>query len=242
MPDHQIAADVPYMPDSSTEKHTAFQAKLILRILEDEFGQVKQPGDKYEGKNISEAVATQAYADFVNMVASGNHSGLDETYDFGYSALMHLAACPHDYEQKTVDGHKIDLGTIVHLQTFLILAGCNVNHLDNHSKNALHACGKFGGSVAQAKNLLAALVDPTQCTANDGTSAKEYFSTYERFTPEQIEEIFGSGEKIFGKMSHTEFEAQLLLGILENEFGQVKQPGDKYEGKNISEAVATQAY
>jgi len=103
---------------------------------------------KYSGENISEAAAQGAWHDVLRLIEAG--ANLNETYDFGYTALMHLAACPHEYESTA----QLDPIAASQLMRWLLMRGANALHSDHNGKGALHAWAKYGGCLEQGEVLL----------------------------------------------------------------------------------------
>ena len=135
----------------------------------------------YSGNNIGTAAEKGAWGRLLQLLDT-DRSTIDNGATFGYSAIMTCAACPHDSE-----GSKEEPAIAALMMRCLIEAGCNVNHTDANSKNALHACAKFGGSVEQLSVLINAGCNQSQRNGQ-GQSTTDYIKIYQRFTVAQARE------------------------------------------------------
>eukprot|EP00966_Prymnesium_polylepis_P092629 2144473-Prymnesium_polylepis.1 len=102
----------------------------------------------YSGNNIGVAAEKGAWGRLLELLDS-DRSTINSGATFGYSAIMTCGACPNDS-----DGSNEDPAIAALVMRRLIEAGCDINHTDNNSKNALHACAKFGGSIEQLSTLV----------------------------------------------------------------------------------------
>jgi len=126
------------------------EGAVVQAIIQDIISAIRDIEDlpSYDGDNVAMAASLGAWMDVVRLVEAG--ADLNETYDYGYSALMHLASTPHDSPAKS----RLDPGAAAQLMHWLLMKGADPDNLDNNRKTALFAWGKYGGSLEQGEVLL----------------------------------------------------------------------------------------
>merc|ERR1711971_593874 len=108
-------------------------------------------------------------------------------YDYGYTALHHMAAVP--YAQ---DGpyNKMKPEAAAAMMKWLCDHGANVNCGDSGGKTALHVFGKYGGHMDQLHVLLEAGADVNQpMNYGDGWTPLWYCRYYKRPLWEKVEAV-----------------------------------------------------
>ena len=172
---------VPVATSSAVPVATPSTARVALEEkLRRKYGATMNKSS-YSGNNIGTAAEKGAWGRLLQLLDT-DRSTIDNGATFGYSAIMTCAACPHDSE-----GSKEEPAIAALMMRCLIEAGCNVNHTDANSKNALHACAKFGGSVEQLSVLINAGCNQSQRNGQ-GESTTDYIKIYQRFTVAQARE------------------------------------------------------
>jgi hypothetical protein len=157
------------------------QSRSVLEeLLQRKYGTTMNK-HSYNGNDIGQAAEKGAWGRLLQLLDT-DRSTINSGATFGYSALMTIAACPHDS-----DGSQEDPPIAALLMRCLIEAKCNVNQTDSNHKNALHACAKFGGSVEQLSILVNAGVDQAQRNGQ-GQTPCDYIKIYKRFSVEQAME------------------------------------------------------
>lgn len=149
--DVKLIFDVDILPEDELVENTALADGSILTAkVADILSGVRELTNlpSYDGDNISEAAAKGAWMDVLRLIEE--EADLNATYEYGYSALMHLAACPHEHEVTA----QLNPVAASQIMRWMLMRGANVMHQDSGGKIALHAWGKYGGCMEQGEVLL----------------------------------------------------------------------------------------
>lgn len=131
----------------------------------------------YTGDNIAEAASKGAWHDVLRLMEEGKE--LNATYDYGYSALHHLASVPH----ATPDTESLDAIAASQLMRWLLMRGADVTSVDHNRKTALHVWGKYGGSLEQGQVLVEYGADVNHAMSG-GYTPLWYVRNYRRPMPD----------------------------------------------------------
>lgn len=168
--------------DLTVEAAQLTEGAVVLATIQDIISAIRDMQDlpTYTGDNIAEAASKGAWMDVVRLVEAG--ADLNAGYDYGYSALMHLASTPHDNEAKSA----LDPLASAQLMRWLLMKGADPNSPDHGRKTALHSWGKYGGSLEQGEVLMQYGGDVNH-QMEGGYTPLWYVRNYKRPSPEEGE-------------------------------------------------------